>query len=45
MAHKYLAGIDIGTIGAKTIIFDLTGKAVASAYREYSCIYPKPNWV
>ena len=45
MANKYLAGIDIGTTGAKTIIFDLTGKAVASAYREYSCMYPKPNWV
>lgn len=45
MANRYLAGIDIGTTGAKTTVFDLTGKAVASGYREYSCVYPKPNWV
>ena len=45
MGSKYLAGIDIGTTGAKTTVFDLTGKAVASGYREYSCVYPKPNWV
>ena len=45
MANRYLAGIDIGTTGAKTMVFDLTGKAIASGYREYSCVYPKPNWV
>jgi sugar (pentulose or hexulose) kinase len=45
MAHRYLAGIDIGTTGTKAIIFDLAGNTVASAYREYSCVYPKPNWV
>ena len=30
MANKYLAGIDIGTIGTKAILFDLSGKTVAS---------------
>src|SRR5512143_2580046 len=45
MAHRYLAGIDIGTTGTKAVIFDLTGGTIASAYREYSCVYPKPNWV
>src|SRR5512136_2109258 len=45
MAHRYLAGIDIGTTGTKATIFDLSGSTIASAYREYSCIYPKPNWV
>jgi hypothetical protein len=45
MANRFLAGVDIGTTGAKTIVFDLTGNAVASGYREYSCVYPKPNWV
>jgi xylulokinase len=43
MAHRYLAGIDIGTTGTKAVIFDLTGSTIASAYREYSCVYPKPN--
>lgn len=43
--QKYLAGIDIGTTGAKTILFDLAGNVVSSAYREYKCYYPKPTWV
>ena len=45
MANKYLAGIDIGTTGAKTAIFDLHGTIVSSGYREYTCQYPRPNWV
>jgi len=45
MSEKYLAGIDIGTTGAKVAIFDLGGNIISSGYREYSCIYPKPNWV
>lgn len=42
---KYLCGIDIGTTGAKTMIFDLEGNVLSSAYREYVCTYPRPNWV
>jgi len=42
---KYLCGIDVGTTGAKTMIFDFAGKVLGSAYREYTCSYPKPNWV
>lgn len=42
---QYLAGIDIGTTGAKTILFDLEGNAVAGGYREYPCMYPRPTWV
>ena len=45
MSEKYLAGIDIGTTGAKVAIFDVEGNIISSGYREYSCIYPKPNWV
>ena len=45
MAEQYLAGIDIGTTGAKAAVFDLNGNIVASAYREYSCLYPKPKWI
>jgi xylulokinase len=45
MEATYLAGIDIGTTGAKTAVFDLRGNAIASGYREYACIYPKANWV
>ncbi len=43
--EKYLAGIDIGTTGAKCAIFDLDGNMVANAYREYICEYLRPNWI
>lgn len=43
--NKYLAGIDIGTTGAKAAIFDLSGNIVGSGYREYPCYYPRPTWV
>jgi xylulokinase len=42
---KYIAGIDVGTTGAKTIIFDLDGNCVGSGYVEYTCTYPNPGWV
>lgn len=42
---KYLIGIDIGTTGAKSAIFDLKGTMLASSYIEYFCDFPKPNWV
>lgn len=42
---NYVIGIDTGTTGVKAKIYDLTGKIVAEAYREYSCVYPKPGWV
>jgi len=45
MKTNYLAGIDIGTTGAKAIVFDTAGAPVASAYNEYPCAYPRPNWV
>lgn len=41
----YLAGIDIGTTGSKGMVFDTKGNALASAYIEYPCTYPKPGWV
>jgi xylulokinase len=45
MARTYLAGIDIGTSGAKAIVFDLEGNPLASAYNEYGSTYPRPTWV
>jgi xylulokinase len=45
MTGKYLAGIDIGTTGSKAAIFDLKGNVLGSAYNEYECSYPKPNWI
>jgi xylulokinase len=42
---KYLAGVDVGTTGARCAIFDLEGKMIAGDYREYGATYPKPGWV
>lgn len=42
---KYLVGIDEGTTGCKTCVFDLEGNLMGMSYSEYSCIYPKPGYV
>lgn len=41
----YLAGVDIGTSGAKAMVFDLVGNPLAVGFREYPCSYPRPGWV
>ena len=45
MTEKYFVGLDMGTTGAKTIIFNMNGEPVGSGYREYGCYYPHPTWV
>ncbi len=42
---RYLAGIDVGTTGARCLIFDLTGRCVAGHYCDYGAEYPRPGWV
>lgn len=41
----YLVGIDAGTTGCKSIVFDLEGNVIGQDYREYPCIYPGPGLV
>lgn len=41
---SYLIGIDIGTSGTKTVLFDEHGKTVASAMVEYPLYQPKAQW-
>jgi xylulokinase len=38
-------GIDIGTTGCKSVIFDDEGVQVSMAYREYDTISSHPGWV
>lgn len=40
-----LLGLDIGTTGCKAVAFNLDGKILASAYREYPLIFPRPGWI
>jgi xylulokinase len=43
--EEYLAGVDVGTTGARCALFDLKGNRKASEYRDYGASYPKPGWV
>ena len=42
---KYLVGIDEGTTGCKTCVFDIRGNQLSKSYQEYACYYPKPGYV
>ena len=42
---SYLGAIDQGTTSTRFIIFDRSGRIVASEQREHQQIYPKPGWV
>lgn len=40
----YLIGIDLGTSGTKTVLFDEYGKVIASAMAEYPLYQPQNGW-
>jgi xylulokinase len=40
----YLIGIDVGTSGTKTVLFDEQGKDIASVTEEYPLLTPNPGW-
>ncbi len=42
---KYILAIDQGTTGSRAIAFDTNGKIVATSYREFPQVFPKPGWV
>ena len=41
---SYLLGVDIGTSGTKTVLFDLAGRTIASATAEYPLYQPNIGW-
>ena len=40
----YLIGLDVGTSGTKTVLFDENGTALASVTEEYPLHTPNPGW-
>ena len=40
----YLLGVDIGTSGTKTVLFDEVGNTIASALEEYPLYQPNIGW-
>jgi len=45
MVDDYIAVIDAGTTGLRTMIFDVMGIEIARNYQEYDSEFPKPSWV
>lgn len=41
---EYLLGIDLGTSGTKTVLFDIEGNVIASNAMEYPVYQPKNGW-
>ncbi len=39
-----LLGLDVGTSGCKAAAYSLDGACLATAYREYDELHPRPNW-
>lgn len=39
-----LLGLDLGTTTTRALLFDLSGRPVAEAYREVPVAHPRPNW-
>jgi len=42
---KYILAIDQGTTSSRAIVFDASGRPVASAQKELPQIFPRPGWV
>ena len=40
-----ILGLDVGTTGTKAVAFDIDGNIIASSYREYPLIHPRPGWI
>ncbi|MBR6570904.1 MAG: xylulokinase, partial [Clostridia bacterium] len=41
---NYLLGVDLGTSGTKTVLFDINGQPIASATVEYPMYQPHNGW-
>jgi glycerol kinase len=42
---RYILALDQGTTSSRAIVFDATGRIVATGQREFPQLYPHPAWV
>ncbi len=45
MSRPALLALDQGTTSSRALMFDETGRVIASAQEEFAQGYPKPGWV
>lgn len=45
MSQQYLVGVDVGTTGTKSVVFDLEGRVVGVGYLDTPTYFPRPGWV
>ena len=45
MSRPALLALDQGTTSSRALVFDETGRVIASAQEEFAQGYPKPGWV
>lgn len=45
MPETAIACIDVGTTGARTLIYSLQGELLSQAYEEYTSIFLSPTWI
>jgi glycerol kinase len=45
MVKSYIGAVDQGTTSTRFMVFDRSGRVVASAQKEHEQIFPKPGWV
>jgi xylulokinase/glycerol kinase len=45
MSQEYIACLDIGTTGCRSIIYDKNGNSLIQTYEEYQSIYLSPRWI
>ena len=43
--NKFVLALDAGTTSSRSLLFDVTGRIVAMAQREFTQHFPQPGWV
>lgn len=43
--QDYFLGVDIGTSGARAVLFDASGYEAAAGRHEYALVCPRPGWM
>ncbi len=45
LENKFILALDAGTTSSRSLLFDMSGRVVALAQREFTQHFPRPGWV